>query len=116
MTGPRAFKGLHRRVQKRLGEPAKAGFLAQSGEAQIDVDIIFQSHFRELDEAGVTFGGPHPVAWIDKDLVDDKVIHLPDDGDKLVIEGKEYKIREIEPESSQYIKLILQDTDDVRDY
>lgn len=110
MFGPRAFKGLHKRVQMIMKEPVKAGFFSQSGGPRVDLDIIFHARFREVNEFGVEYGAPHPTVWIEQGFID------PKDGDLMKIEGKLYRVREIEPESSQYIKLILQDETDVRNF
>ena len=106
----RVFKGLHKRIQMRMKEPVKACFFSQSGQARVELDVIFIANFREEDDFGVQYGAPHPTAWIEQGLID------PIDGDSLEINNKVYEIREIAPASSQYIKLTLQDDGDVRNF
>lgn len=106
----RVFKGLHKRIQMRLKEPVKAGFFSQSGQGRVDIDGIFLADFQEVDDFGMKFGAPHPTFWIEQGCVN------PIDGDLLEIGDKVYKIREVSPASSQYIKLTLQDEGDDRNF
>lgn len=88
---------------KVFKDPEKGVFYSNDGGGGVELDVIFLDNHVETDNNGIPYGSPRPTAWIKQDCVNPKY------GDYIIIEGYEYIIREVEPASDQYTKLILQD-------
>lgn len=97
------FNGVFDIILKTFKDPVKGVFYPGDGGASAEVDFLFLDNHRDVDDRGVPYGSPKPTAWIKQGCVDAKY------GDYIIIEGTEYTIREVEPASDQYTKLILQD-------
>lgn len=97
------FNGTFDVILKTFKDPAKGVFYPSDGGPSVEVDYIFLDNHQEIDERGIPYGSPKPKAWIKQGCIDPKY------GDYIILEGTEYTIREVEPASDQYIRLILQD-------
>lgn len=102
MTAP-VFKGMFDVVLKTMGEAAQAAFTPLSGPPSTDLSVVFLASFQDMDSFGLSFGSPHPAAWIKNGIID------PEVGDSIEINSIPYIIEEVRPASDQYIKLTLRD-------
>lgn len=109
------FNGIGDAIFSAFQEAEKAVFTAQvdpddpspPAPVPVEIDVIFNSRWRETDNQGLPYGSPNPMAWMkqeDADQLD------PIFGDSLTVGGGDYKIVGVEPDGHEIVRLILQAT------
>lgn len=101
MTSP-YFDGLGEACLATFGDAVPAIYLSQVDDSEpVDVEVIFNARYQKVDQNGIEYGTPRPVAWFRTGLI------VPKYGDAITIESVAYKINEIAPDGLEITELGL---------